>query len=107
MIHQVILDVLTDNTPRRIVSDATPAVAAEKKEAPKSPAKAKRATPIRKLEQIKCPVCGQGHLLKGRAAYGCSRYAEGCTLRLPFDVYPADLTPGKLNAAIKNKFKTQ
>lgn len=107
MIHQVILDVLTDNTPRRIVSDATSAVAAEKKEAPKSPAKAKRATPIRKLEQIKCPVCGQGHLLKGRAAYGCSRYAEGCTLRLPFDVYPADLTPGKLNAAIKNKFKTQ
>ena len=107
MIHQVILDVLTDNTPRRIVSDATPAVAAEKKDAPKSPAKAKRATPIRKLEQIKCPVCGQGHLLKGRAAYGCSRYAEGCTLRLPFDVYPADLTPGKLNAAIKNKFKTQ
>lgn len=107
MIHQVILDVLTDNTPRRIVSDAAPAVAAEKKEAPKSPAKAKRATPIRKLEQIKCPVCGHGHLLKGRAAYGCSRYAEGCTLRLPFDVYPADLTPGKLNAAIKNKFKTQ
>ncbi len=107
MIHQVILDVLTDNTPRRIVSDATPAVAAEKKESAKSPAKAKRATPIRKLEQIKCPVCGQGHLLKGRAAYGCSRYAEGCTLRLPFDVYPADLTPGKLNAAIKNKFKTQ
>lgn len=107
MIHQVILDVLTDNTPRRIVSDATPAVAAEKKESAKSPAKAKRATPIRKLEQIKCPVCGQGHLLKGRTAYGCSRYAEGCTLRLPFDVYPADLTPGKLNAAIKNKFKTQ
>lgn len=106
MIHQVILDVLTDNTPRRIVSDATPAVAAEKKESAKSPAKAKRATPIRKLEQIKCPVCGQGHLLKGRTAYGCSRYAEGCTLRLPFDVYPADLTPGKLNAAIKNKFKT-
>ena len=31
-----------------------------------------------------CPLCGQGVLLKGKAAYGCSRYKEGCNYRLPF-----------------------
>ena len=31
-----------------------------------------------------CPVCHQGTIIKGRTAYGCSRWHEGCTYRLPF-----------------------
>ena len=31
-----------------------------------------------------CPLCGQGTLIKGKSAYGCSRWREGCTYRLPF-----------------------
>lgn len=32
-----------------------------------------------------CPLCHEGHIVKGKAAYGCSRWKEGCTYRLPFD----------------------
>ena len=32
-----------------------------------------------------CPVCGQGQIVKGKSAYGCSRWREGCAYRLPFD----------------------
>ena len=76
-----------------------PAAGADKpktKERAKTPA-APRRKPVKSLEEIVCPVCGKGHLLRGRTAYGCSRYAEGCTLRLPFETYPADLTPAQLN----------
>lgn len=31
-----------------------------------------------------CPVCGEGHIIKGKTAYGCSRWKEGCTYRQPF-----------------------
>lgn len=31
-----------------------------------------------------CPKCKQGTLLKGKAAYGCSSYKEGCDFVLPF-----------------------
>ena len=31
-----------------------------------------------------CPVCGQGHIIKGKTAYGCSRWREGCTFRKAF-----------------------
>lgn len=31
-----------------------------------------------------CPICGQGHIIKGKTAYGCSRWKEGCNYRLPF-----------------------
>ncbi|MGY3793013.1 type IA DNA topoisomerase [uncultured Aquimarina sp.] len=34
--------------------------------------------------QEKCPKCGKGTLLKGKSAYGCSAYKEGCDFQLPF-----------------------
>jgi len=35
---------------------------------------------------LPCPVCGIGQIIKGRTAFGCSRWKEGCTYRRPFDV---------------------
>ena len=31
-----------------------------------------------------CPKCGQGHIIKGKTAFGCSRWREGCDWRQPF-----------------------
>ncbi|MDO4159217.1 MAG: DNA topoisomerase 3 [Prevotellaceae bacterium] len=31
-----------------------------------------------------CPLCGKGHIIKGKTAYGCDQWKEGCTFRLPF-----------------------
>ena len=31
-----------------------------------------------------CPKCGQGHVIKGKTAYGCSRWHEGCDYRFSF-----------------------
>ncbi len=32
-----------------------------------------------------CPKCGKGRLIKGRTAFGCERYREGCDYRIPFE----------------------
>ena len=32
-----------------------------------------------------CPVCGQGTIIKGKTAYGCSNWKGGCNFRLPFE----------------------
>ena len=42
------------------------------------------ATPTPSPEGQVCPLCGQGIIIKGHAAYGCSRWREGCTYRKPF-----------------------
>ena len=31
-----------------------------------------------------CPVCGKGHIIKGRTAYGCSEWKNGCRYRKAF-----------------------
>lgn len=36
------------------------------------------------VEGAVCPVCGQGIIIRGRTAFGCSRWREGCTFRHPF-----------------------
>ena len=33
---------------------------------------------------LPCPVCHTGHIIKGKTAYGCSRWKEGCGYRRPF-----------------------
>jgi DNA topoisomerase-3 len=102
MIRQIVLSVLSDNTNRRIVIEDT---APRKKSSSTEPKERKpRAPRIKSIEEIPCPICGEGHLLKGRTAYGCSRFREGCSLRLDFGEYPAELTPAKLRTAINKKF---
>jgi len=99
MISQIVIAVLSDNSNRRIVIEDKTAMKEKKTE------KKERAPRLKSVEEIACPKCGEGHLLKGRTAYGCSRYKEGCDLRLPFSDYPADLTPSRLRTKIKNALK--
>lgn len=113
LISSIVLNVLSDNSMRKIaIADGEQ----QKKNAPKSKSatgtsegNTKAATPrkpaIKTYEQIQCPLCGKGHILKGRTAFGCSEFHNGCSLRLPFSDYPDTLTPARLNTAIKKNFR--
>lgn len=52
--------------------------------------KGKNATEVRAAYNpddmigLPCPICRQGHIVKGKTAYGCSRWREGCTYRVDF-----------------------
>lgn len=97
MISQIVVSVLSDNSRRRINIIDDPAAKAPKEKKPRAPR-------IKSIEEITCPLCSAGHLIKGRTAYGCSRFREGCSLRLPFEQYPSDLTAARLRTKLtKNK----
>lgn len=98
LIRDIVMNVLNDNSLRRINVE-------QENKPEKKPQKKRASSPrITKLEQIICPKCGNGHILKGKTAYGCSEFKTGCDLRLPFTEYSSELTPGKLSALIKKKF---
>ena len=105
MIAEIVLNVLRDNNSGSI------AVEQGKPAKPKSPssgeekAKKPRAPRLKSIEEIPCPVCGKGHLVKGKTAFGCSEYKNGCHTVLPFADYPADLTPTRLSRLVKKNFK--
>lgn len=104
MITRIVQEVMNDNSGHRInVEQEKPGAKSTKstKKAPSDKPKTPRKKPVKSLDEITCPECGKGHILRGRSAYGCSRFADGCSFRLPFDIYPADLTPAQLARKIK------
>lgn len=55
------------------------------------------------LKEVKCPQCKKGILIKGRSAYGCSEWKNGCRYTIPFTVCPADADLETLEKISKNK----
>lgn len=99
-ITQIVNDVLADNSNRHVtvMTDEDLKKKPQKKAAkpkPKATAVATAAPPANQQQPPTppaddsmigqaCPVCGKGHIIKGKTAYGCDRWREGCTFRLPF-----------------------
>ncbi len=87
-INDIVHQVIADQTNRHVTAAPVEAPKTEKATADKS---AKRkATRKKKVgdgevkEGDPCPVCGKGHIIKGKTAYGCSEWKNGCTFRKPF-----------------------
>ena len=72
-ITQIVNDVLRDNSQPRIML-ATDSPETKKK---------KRKTGD-ELIGTRCPICRKGTVIKGKTAYGCSLWRDGCTFKLPF-----------------------
>lgn len=51
--------------------------------------------------QAPCPRCGQGVMIKGKKAWGCSRYAEGCHTIVPFTYLGKQLTDNQIQQLFK------
>ena len=94
-VAEIVQEVMSDTSNRRVtvLSDADlKKVKSPKAEAAPKPKasrkKKKEETTAAATDEPKegdiCPLCGQGHIIKGKTAYGCSRWKEGCTYRVPF-----------------------
>lgn len=87
MVTEVVRQVLSDNENRRISRPTTGAAALPPTLRPATEAPADGGEkPKRRVIRAgsKCPLCGEGKVIKGKTAYGCSRWKEGCTWRKPF-----------------------
>lgn len=80
MVDELVLEVRMAKVRPRFSSATKPASPIKKGTSTKQ----KVATKKDKLLGLACPKCRTGKLLKGSTAYGCSRWQEDCTFRLPF-----------------------
>ena len=99
-VNDIVMQVMGDQSNRRVPIEAEQPKAdakskgkgeAKKPRAPRkkktddTPAAAPAAAPADPMIGKPCPVCGQGTIIKGKTAYGCSRWKEGCTFRQPLE----------------------
>ena len=103
-VTEIVYDVLRDNSNRRvtITTDEDLKKAKKKKTAAPKKAAAKSSTASTKnaaaspqpatsepsaddsIIGTTCPICGKGTIIKGKTAYGCSNWKNGCTYRVAF-----------------------
>ena len=107
-VTEIVYDVLRDNSNRRVTittdedlkkakkkKTAAPKKTAAKSAATSSTASTKNAavSPQPATSEpsaddsiigTTCPVCGKGTIIKGKTAYGCSNWKNGCTYRVAF-----------------------
>jgi DNA topoisomerase III len=103
-VSRIVTDVLHDNSGRSISSGDNPSKPGPKQptssvgQQPEAQKPRKRTSPAAGVsvkaqveaertavaqEGDTCPICHQGFVIKGNAAYGCSRWKEGCNFRVP------------------------
>lgn len=107
-VTEIVYDVLRDNSNRRVTittdedlkkakkkRTAAPKKTAAKSAATSSTASTKNAAASPQpatsessaddsIIGTTCPVCGKGTIIKGKTAYGCSNWKNGCTYRVAF-----------------------
>lgn len=107
-VTEIVYDVLRDDSNRRVTittdedlkkakkkKAAAPKKAAAKSAATSSTASTKNAATSPQpatsepsaddsIIGTTCPVCGKGTIIKGKTAYGCSNWKNGCTYRVAF-----------------------
>ena len=110
-ITQIVSEVLADNSNRRVTLEQPAVRPVRRGSATSAPTQKKpKAAPTNARKQKKnatakstnaaaenheatadalvgqpCPLCGKGHIIKGRTAYGCSEWKNGCSFRQPFN----------------------
>lgn len=86
-VTEIVNDVLRDNTNRRVTILTDEDLKKKKKTTKKktTTAKADNKKTDDSIIGTTCPVCGKGTIIKGKTAYGCSNWRNGCTYRVDFD----------------------
>lgn len=97
--NEIVFSVLSDNSSRGIEIETE----TDEKKTKKPKSSSSKPKKVSSFDKIKCPVCKKGHIIKGKTAFGCSEYKNGCTLRLLFSEYPETLTPIELKERLKSK----
>ena len=108
-INEIVINVLNDNSARRIIVEGVIDEKEQKQSTKGKKSESSTKTPrkprvkLTSYEQIQCPVCKTGHIVKGKSAFGCSNYASGCKTIFSFSEFAETLTPDQLSKAIKKK----
>jgi DNA topoisomerase III len=93
--NQIVQQVLSDNSNRRVcvttkedlkkrIVQKSKAKATQKAKDAKKETK-EQSSPSTNIAGTVCPQCKEGIIIKGKSAYGCSNWKNGCNYRIPFE----------------------
>lgn len=86
-------------------TEATPKDTEKEKKTSKKTTEKKEPSNVAPIAPLTCPKCKKGTLLKGKTAWGCSEYKNGCSFKVLFEQYGKTLSDKQI-AQLIEKGKT-
>ncbi|WP_320112987.1 DNA topoisomerase [Draconibacterium orientale] len=109
MVYDLVVEVLRDRSSVKLAAPEPESKAKGKREKAKGKrqkAKGQKAV-VSGNDEMACPKCSEGKVLKGKNAYGCNRWKEGCDFRLPFVFMEKKLTDKQVERLLKKGATTK
>ncbi|TAJ12421.1 type IA DNA topoisomerase [Marinilabiliaceae bacterium JC017] len=95
MVSDVVFFVRRDQSQKKIE------IVEEEKKEKKSAKSQQKPKKAEDKQEMKCPRCGKGHFLKGKSAWGCSEYKNGCKTIVPFEFMGKKFTDNQIQQLVK------
>ena len=101
LVYQIVSNVFSDTSARTItIQEAVEEKSAAEKGKKKTKSKPKEKPVKEETAPVEtkpiCPMCHKGSILRGKTAYGCSEYKNGCSFRLDYATYGEGLSDAQL-----------
>ncbi len=97
MVSDLVFQVKNDYSKGKIVLEEENAKKEKSKK--EDTASSAKTSPVKK--ELSCPKCGTGTMVKGKTAWGCSNYANGCKTLVPFEFLEKKFTQKQIETLIK------
>ncbi|WP_347841265.1 DNA topoisomerase 3 [uncultured Draconibacterium sp.] len=102
MVYDLVVEVLRDRSSVKLAAPEPERKAKGKSKTGKGKKAVENANAV-----MTCPKCSEGKVLKGKNAYGCNRWKEGCDFRLPFVFMGKKLSDKQVERLLKKGATTK
>lgn len=95
MVWEIVMEVRKAAATQITIIDEEKEKAKNQKKADNSGASAKST--------LTCPICGKGRVVKGKSAWGCTAFKDGCQFRVAFEHLGKKLTDAQVKMLVSKK----
>lgn len=110
MLVEIVSNVKNDTSASITIENIIAEKVKEEKKAPRAKRTTSNNQKSKKSETTKgtviCPLCKKGTVLKGKSAYGCSSWKDGCTFRISFEDISEELKKEDLKTIVERMSHT-
>ena len=96
MVNEIVHYVKLSSAKTITIEDERETLKDNSKEEKKKRMSPKEVEPVR----LTCPKCGQGEVVKGKTAWGCSLYRKSCDFLIPMEIRGKKLTQKQVESLV-------
>ncbi|HEX3009389.1 MAG TPA: DNA topoisomerase 3 [Bacteroidales bacterium] len=103
MVADLVVEVIRENFARITITEDNSKKPSKQEQPKADEKKVEKESKTTNDAPVACPKCKKGTIVKGKSAFGCSAFKDGCNFRIAFDQFGKKLTDKQIFTLIEKK----